>query len=359
MNRRVVMFSLASIFIATVLFWSAGGTESPDAGQAPPAQVVVIAQAAIVPVDGTSEIRALTEGTVQRVLVRTGDRVAAGQLLVEVDSPRFRTQVAERRAELQAAAERLALVREGVRPEEQEARRAAAEAAQRQEALAHDRWTRLSTLLSRQAASDQAATAARLEYEAAVARSRETALLAEAARAGGRPAAITEAESALDAAMAALREAEVLFGWSRIVAPADGVVLDRLINPGDVIRSDLAAPLVFRIADPGRVEVRAEVEAAHIDQVRIGQVVELRMPGNANRLGTGRIARIAADMKRREIGADDAQLRADAWVRSIWIALDVASADRLLPIGLRLEARIEVDGGMQLSKTDRAALTEK
>jgi multidrug resistance efflux pump len=345
------MYSLAIIPAALVLLWVIGDTSAPDAAQQlPPAPQVVVAQAEVVPVDGITEVRALTEGTVQRVLVRPSDRVAAGQLLAEVDSPRFRAQVAQRRAQVQAAAERLTLVREGVRPEEQDALAAAAEAAQRQEALAQDRWTRISTLHSQQHVSDQAAISARLEYEAAVAHSREARLLAEAARAGGRPAAITEAEAALDAAIAALREAEALFSWSRIIAPVDGVVLDRLINPGDVIQADLSTPLAFRIADAEYVEVRAEVEADHIDQVRIGQPVALHMPGGAKQVGTGRIVRMAADMKRREIGFNDAQLRADAQIRNIWIALESAPDDHALPVGFRLEARIDVEGGMHLAR---------
>ena len=50
----------------------------------------MVAQAAVVAVEGVAEVRARVEGRVVSVLVREGERVTEGQLLAEIESGRLR-----------------------------------------------------------------------------------------------------------------------------------------------------------------------------------------------------------------------------------------------------------------------------
>lgn len=98
-----------------------------------------------------------------------------------------------------------------------------------------------------------------------------------------RRTAVTAAQAAYDAAAFDGR-------WSRLVAPASGVVLERLAQAGEVLQpgqpvlrvADLSSPLVLRVPvadrDIGRVSVGQEVKAM-IDS----------LPGEAL---TGRVARV-------------------------------------------------------------------
>lgn len=142
----------------------------------------------------TSTLSANVVGTVVRVLVSEGDRVRAGQVLVEIDPREHRAQVARTQAG---------------REEVERAIEAAAANAQLAEAT-HRRYL---ALRERGSASQQ-------EYDEA--KARHTAAQAEwnglIARRGEARAAVTQAEAVLD--------------FSSLRAPIDGVVSARFVDPG-------------------------------------------------------------------------------------------------------------------------------
>jgi multidrug efflux pump subunit AcrA (membrane-fusion protein) len=344
MNKYAVIGLVAALALAGAGYVSfAGGKRAPAPAKGvaatKPVAARIVAQAEIEPVQGIAEIRTLVEGTVRRVHVREGERVAQGQIVAELDNAPLAATVARRAAELNAAAERLAMTQTGARAEDQGALEAALEGARRDEQAARDKWERQQKLWGTRNTTEQAATAARLAHEAALARRAEAEARAAAAK-SGRPEAIKEAAAALAAARAALNEAEEQLARTIIRAPRAGVVLDRLVHPGDTVGLTAASPVLMRIAEPNEVEARAEIETLFADKIALGQKAILRLAGDSRVVATGRVVRIAADLKRRRIGADDNRLRADARVRNAWIALDPGANGALPPIGLRLEAFI-------------------
>ena len=150
---------------------------------------------------------------VVRVLVQPGTRVAAGDLLIELD----RRDLAARLEQVRAAALRFDADRQ---------RAAAAVTGARAgltEALAHHQRTQ--SYFTQEAATRQ-------QLEQAESRYRQ-------AEAGVRQAedAVAAAEAGLEQARQAVSEAEVAFGYGLIHAPQAGQVVERLVDPGD-----LAAP---------------------------------------------------------------------------------------------------------------------
>ena len=150
---------------------------------------------------------------VVRVLVQPGTRVAAGDLLIELD----RRDLAARLEQVRAAALRFDADRQ---------RAAAAVTGARAgltEALAHHQRTQ--SYFTQEAATRQ-------QLEQAESRYRQ-------AEAGVRQAedAVAAAEAGLEQARQAVTEAEVAFGYGLIHAPQAGQVVERLVDPGD-----LAAP---------------------------------------------------------------------------------------------------------------------
>jgi HlyD family secretion protein len=95
-------------------------------------------------------------------------------------------------------------------------------------------------------------------------------------------AAFRSARAAVDAARAriaqseaALKSQRVDLGRTSIVAPIDGVIVDRQIEPGQTVAASLQAPVLFRIAqDLSKVEVKISVDEADIGQIREGQAVK-------------------------------------------------------------------------------------
>ncbi|MGF1658631.1 MAG: efflux RND transporter periplasmic adaptor subunit [Rubrimonas sp.] len=224
--------------LAAVGLWHAdrGPESEPFATEAAtrgPLTVSVIATGTVEPTN-LVEISSELSGTVRAVLVDHNDRVEIGQPLAQLDTARLDAQLAHARAALAA---RLARVAE-------------AEATLRE---ATDQNERVGALADRNVSTAQA-------RDAAVANLRR----AEAT------VAVTRADADVARADLLLREADM--GKACICSPIRGVVLERNVEPGQIVASSLQAPILFTIAeDLSQMELRVDVDEADMGAVRVGQ----------------------------------------------------------------------------------------
>ncbi len=170
---------------------------------------------------------------VLRWSVAEGDRVEAGQLLLELDPRRAEAGIAQAQGQLAQAQARLAELVGGARVETIQAARADLARAQAAQTEAEREYRRVEELRQRQliaaAALDQA-TAARNQRRAETAAA--NARLGELT-AGTRPEQIEQAAAAVDAARAALEQAELDRARLRVHAPRTGRVDALPFKPGD------------------------------------------------------------------------------------------------------------------------------
>jgi RND family efflux transporter MFP subunit len=99
-------------------------------------------------------------------------------------------------------------------------------------------------------------------------------------------AAVEALTAALRAARAALEEASVLFDYTNIRAPFDGVVLTKNADIGDIV-TPLAATAdakaaVVSIADMNSLLAEVDVSETNIAQVKLGQPCEIRLDAFAD-----------------------------------------------------------------------------
>ncbi len=127
------------------------------------------------------------------------------------------------------------------------------------------------------------------------------------------------------------------------MAPIAGVVMTRNVNPGDIIGTDVTTPTLFRIVDPDLIEVRFEVEEMLAARLAVGLAVQFTLPGRQAVIGRGHVIRIAPQVEKRSIGADDARIRADSLVRPAWSDFVPEPGTAKLPVNYRLEARVTLD----------------
>jgi len=348
---RGPVIGLLVIALGALAWWGLRPAATHPAGAlagAPPANPGagrgqrIVAQAQVVPIDGIIEVRPLTNGRVLRVLVHPGDRVDANQLLAEVESDLQVAGVRQRKADLAAATERLQLTAEGPRPEDQAALSAAAEAARQEAERARDFWQRQQRLHEQHFVSEQAVIEAEHDLKAAQARTEEAQQRARGAKAGGRPGDVRVAREQETSARAAVTEGTVALSRTRILAPIGGVVMTRNVNPGDIIGSDVTTPTLFRIVDPDRLEIRFEVEELLAARLRQGLPVQFTLPGSTTVIGHGVVTRIAPQVEKRSIGADDARIRADSMIRPAWADFVAEPGVENLPVNYRLEAWVLV-----------------
>lgn len=197
-------------------------------------------------------------GTVARVHVDVNDRVAKGQVLVELDDARLRDQVAGSRAALAAAESAL-----------QQARATAAEA--------RDTLARLRDVHQR--SGGQVPSAAELAA-------------AEAAAARGE-AAVASAQANVAQARATLSSNETNLRKAAIRSPIDGVVLSRAVEPGNAVAASLQAVTLFTLAeDLTKMKLQVNVDEADVGQVREQQAATFTVSAYANRRYPARIVRV-------------------------------------------------------------------
>jgi HlyD family secretion protein len=180
----------------------------------------------------------LTDQRIASVEVEIGDRVAAGQVLARLETDMLENLLREAKGRVARASAAMAREEETVTQEQRKLARA------RQ--LSHlQAATILEERVSALALAEQAVEVARADYDQA------EALEAEARR-------------RLDRAV--------------IVAPADGIVSERLARAGALAGSD---PLL-KLIRGGEIEFAAEVPETELPLLAVGQTVKVKLSGRAD-----------------------------------------------------------------------------
>ncbi|MBS0014000.1 MAG: efflux RND transporter periplasmic adaptor subunit [Desulfobacterales bacterium] len=189
-------------------------------------------------------------GPVMEVRVQAGDPVKKGDLLVRIDDDRLDSRRSQARQQLQTA-----IARRGEAVQ-------AVNSAQAAFARAESDYNRIKKFYKSGAATKQDLEEARagfLRAKAALERSRK---------------ALSGAKSGVKLAEEMVREAEIALGYTEINAPADGRILKRFVDPGD-----MAAPgkpvLILHAA--GGLQLEANVREGLMDTVRPGDVRNVRL----------------------------------------------------------------------------------
>jgi RND family efflux transporter MFP subunit len=194
----------------------------------------------------TAVVTARILAPVREVRAAPGDRVRAGHVLVVLDG---------RDLGAQARSVRAAAVASG-----QGATAAAADerAAQSALVLARATYDRIATLQAKRSATPQ-------ELDEAT-----TALQAAEARAAGAAARAREAASNVERAQAASAAADATESYTQVTAPFDGVVTEKLVEPGNMASPGM--PLV-RVEDTRSFRLDVRVDESRVGQIATGAAV--------------------------------------------------------------------------------------
>jgi HlyD family secretion protein len=252
------------------------------------------------------EIKSEVSGVVRKLYVEEGDRVAAGQPLVELDLNRLADRVAELEAALAARVARTHQDVEG---------RAAAEFAQARRD--HDR---VAQLFQRGVASSQ-------ELDDAV----HALRLAEIAVADARAERASREADVLQA-QAALQKARRDLDHGVLRAPTDGVVIRRDAELGTPV-ADMSASnggtLVAVVADDRRLRLVADVDENDVARVRAGQSAEVHLDAFPGESFEGTVRKVSS------AGTLDQK------VASFRVEIDLPHDDRIR-VGMSADARVVV-----------------
>ncbi|HET7549282.1 MAG TPA: HlyD family secretion protein [Usitatibacter sp.] len=208
-----------------------------------------------------AEIAAQVSGSVTQVFVRDQQHVKKGDALFQIDPKPY--QIALDRAEAQ-----LELARQDV--SQQGAGVASAEAvlAQRraEESNARSTWERNQQLVKSGFISPQAAETSRTQLATAAAAVR--AAEAEVAKAKSALGKTGDENAAVQAATAAVEQAQLDLDRTRVVSPADGVIANFTLQPGNTVQP--GQPLFVVIAND-EWWVDANFKETQLNDVRPGE----------------------------------------------------------------------------------------
>jgi HlyD family secretion protein len=135
------------------------------------------------------------------------------------------------------------------------------------------------------------------ERNGAIALRRQTALKAEGlapeADFDAAQANFDSAHASVAQANAALKQAKTDLSYTKIVAPIDGVVVDRQYDVGQTVAASFQAPMLFQIAqDLTKMQVSADVSESDIGRVQVGEPVRFTVDAYPERNFRGKVAQI-------------------------------------------------------------------
>ena len=212
-------------------------------------------------------------GRIRTLPVDEGARVSVGQVVAELDPTRYQLELQRLNSEVAAQTQVLARLRQGSRPQEVARARAAAASARASLADAETQLARKQQLRTTNRISVQEVDTARTRVETLQANLRaaeeEVSLVVE----GPRTEDIAAAEASLAALEAARDLAAQRLEDTRLLAPASGVIRNRILEPGA-----MAAPgaPVFTLALTDPLWVRAYINEPDLGLVHEGMRAEVR-----------------------------------------------------------------------------------
>ena len=349
---------IMTLILSLSLLVACGG-ERP--GHTPAAAPLAVQVLSVAPVDwpltyeATGTVRAKNVAVIssrvmayaRQVNFQAGDRVRAGQLLVELDSQDTDTQVRQAEAAHRESTEAL-----------QEVDGAIASAKANLE-LAEATFRRMEELFQKKSISNQEydeASArrkvARAAYEMAVAKRQQVASKVSQAAEGMKAAAITKE-------------------YARVTAPFDGVVTEKHVELGNLVTP--GAPLAT-LERAGAYRLEASVEESRLSQIRVGQsvsvvlerplearvseiapsvdaasrsyIVKIDLP-NVPQLRSGVFGRAVFTLgKRSVLAVPAAAVSEQGQLRSVLVAEEGRARARLVTLGEARQDRREVLSGL-------------
>ena len=205
---------------------------------------------------------AVVTETVARIPVAEGQSVRRGDVLIELDDRDERAAVLQAEAAIAQSEAKLRQLREVGLPAAQHAL-VQAEANLR---LAQQQFERNRDLKAQGYISQSALDDATRNLDVATSQLKAAQLQVQTNTAGGADLAM--AQTALDQARAGLVAAKARLAQTVLLAPVDGVLIDRNVEPGDVVQPGKE---LMTLAPTGETQIVVQVDEKNLAQLELGQ----------------------------------------------------------------------------------------
>jgi HlyD family secretion protein len=291
--------------------------------QSPSADSVVLTAGGYVVPRHRVDVASKIGGRVERIFFEKGDLVRQGQVLAKLDDRESQVQLAQSRANKEAAQARLSEALAGSRPQEIERSRAAVEQAEANLRTAELNLNRARQLNKTGVLARQVLDDAQNAYDVAVAQLKVARENHELARLGPRKEQIDLARAQLAEAEASQRWWETQVDNTLIRAPVDGTVLDRTVEKGEMVTTGFfgsgRGPKagIASLANLRELEVELDINESDIAKVQRGQACTVSPDSYPDRKYKAAVREIAPEANRQKatIQVKVAVEQADSYLR--------------------------------------------
>jgi len=231
--------------------------------------------------------------TVKKLLVKEGDQVKQGQLMVELDDAGARSEAAKALAQIRSSEADVSAIQSGGNREEVLTLEAQLAKAQTQRDSAQRNVEALRRLQQQGAASPGEVKSAENQLAAAEA---DLKFLQQKQKDRYSKPEVARVQAQANEAHSAYQAAEDILSKLNILAPSDGIVYSlparqgAYVNPGD---------LILQEADLSKVLVRAFVDEPDVGRLAPGQKIEIIWDAVPGRIWNGALSTVPASVKLR------------------------------------------------------------
>jgi len=283
-------------------------------------------------------------GRIREMRFEEGDAVRSGDLIALLDEGPYQDQVNLAKAQLAQATANLTKAINGSRPQEIDQARAQVAQAQANVENADLTFQRESDLRRTNAISKQEfdnATAARDANRAQLRSAQANLALLEA---GSRQEDIDAARALVQHDQANLETAELNLSDCRLLAPTDGVIITRALEPGAIVA---AGATVYSLCFYSPVWIRTYVDEEDLGRIYPGMKALVYTDSNPEKPYEGQIGFISPVAEFTPKTVETRELRTDLVFR---LRIVVEHPDRYLRQGMPVTVRLVDDGTSKREK---------
>jgi len=264
-------------------------------------------------------------GRLASLTVDEGDTIAAGQTLGELDKAPYQNALLQARAGVSVAQAQYDLMQAGYRDEEVAQAAAAVKQAQAAYDYAQNFYNRQQGLWKSRTVSANDLENARSARDQAQATLKSAKDKLRQYRSGNREQDIAQAKASLEQAQAQLAQAQLDLHDTTLVAPANGTLLTRAVEPGSMLN---AGSTVLTLSLTRPVWVRAYVNEASLGEAKPGREVLLYTDGRPDKPYHGKIGFVSPTAEFTPKTVETPDLRTDLVYRLRIIVNDADDALR-------------------------------
>ncbi|MBZ0270030.1 efflux RND transporter periplasmic adaptor subunit [bacterium] len=237
------------------------------------------------------DVSAKIPGRVDSILVREGDRVGPGQLLVVLESPEIRAKLKQAAAAARAASAQSEKADRGAREEEVRQARSVWQRATHGAELAEKTFGRIENLHRDGVVPEQRRDEAEAQWKAAHDAAEAARAVYDQALAGARSEDRKAASALAEQAGGAVAEVEAFLEETRLHAPIGGEIVELVVDPGELVSAGFPIVTIVDLRDSW---ITFHLREDRLSGLRIGDTLRAGFPALGGKQIDLRVSYISA-----------------------------------------------------------------